>query len=821
MAIPAPFTDQQIANQLTRDGTYWYGDNGDGIVKYSFSSSYGDWWPSISGESALNATQQQWVRTAFDQLSEMFSLTFQEVSQPSNTAANPPYDVIQFTNVAGTGTFSSSYSYTSGPNIGGVAFNAIVLDSTWNSNQAANLDYGSYGYMTILHEILHSLGLEHPGSYNAGSGSGPITYQNDAEFEQDTHRYTIMSYFNASEDGSGAVHYDVLTGQYVYPRTPMVYDILAMTQGNFAGNFGGYSQNSTTRNTDTTYGYNVTPGTNEAYDFAAHGAPVLTIYDTGGTDTLDLSGDTVSQQVVVTYDAQGVPISQSTVARTETLIDIREGQYSSTHGMTYNIGIAIGTVIENVVGTQFNDTVHGNDVANTIQGNLGDDVINGYAGRDKLYGGDGVDTLNGGDDEDALFGEDGDDTLNGGNGEDGLIGGQGADDMDGGSGIDTAYYFTSSSGVDVDLTRATQIGGDAQGDTLQNIENISGTNYADTLSGDSLDNLLYGLSGNDRFYGRGGNDTIYGDNGNDALFGEDGDDLMFGGDGNDGFIGGAGADNMVGGDGMDTAYYFTSSSGLDIDLTRATQIGGDAQGDKLSGIENVSGTQYADIITGDTFDNWLYGLRGDDRLDGGGGDDRLYGEEGRDVLYGGNGLDQLFGGDDNDALLGGIGADYMDGGDGTDYAYYFTSTSGVDVDLTRATQIGGDAQGDQLVNIENVSGSQYADSITGDQFDNVLYGLSGIDTLKGGLGNDTLFGGADGDIFLFDDTRWGNDTIMDFQDGVDLISFVGSGLTFGDLTISSTASGTQISYFDGSETSTIVIEGLAMGDLTASDFLFA
>ena len=284
MAKPV-FNDQQIADQLTRDGNFWYGDNGDGVIRYSFSSSLGAWWGNDS-EYALNSLQQQWVVTALNQLESFFGIDFQQTSQPSNTSSNPPVDVIQFVNDTNTGTYSSSYNYISGPALDGIAFNAIVLDQSWSSNQASNIDYGSYGFMTILHEILHSLGMEHPGDYNAGDGDDPITYQSDAEFSQDTHRFSIMSYFSAEDDGSGAIFYDTVAQRWVYPRTPMVYDILAMTEGGFDGNFTGYATNLTTRSSNTVYGHNATAGIDEAYDFDQNGAPVLTIYDTDGIDTV-------------------------------------------------------------------------------------------------------------------------------------------------------------------------------------------------------------------------------------------------------------------------------------------------------------------------------------------------------------------------------------------------------------------------------------------------------------------------------------------------------------------------------------------------------
>ncbi len=698
----SPFTDQQIADQLTRDGGFWYGDNGDNIINYSFSSSLGYWDGQnggISTEFALNNVQQTWIETALDSLTDLFDLTFVEVGQPANTSNSPPFDIMQFVNIPGNGTYSQSWSYSNG----GIAFNNVVFDSNWNSNQAVNLDYGSYGYMTMLHEILHSLGLEHPGEYNAGGGQ-VITYQNNAEFEQDTHRYSIMSYFQSYEDGSGAIFYDTETNSFEYPRTAMVYDILAMTQGAFNGGFGGYGANSTTRSTDTTYGYNATAGIDQAFNFAAHGAPVLTLYDTGGTDTLDLSGDTVANEAYANYNGAGEFVNYGTRARTDTLIDLREGGYSSTHGMTFNIGIAFGTIIENAIGTQFNDTIHANSANNIIYSSAGDDLIYLYDGNDRAYGGDNNDTIHGGAGNDALFGDGGMDSLFGGEGNDGLVGGTDADNLNGGNGIDTAYYWTSTAAINVDLTRATQTGGDAQGDTLTGIENISGTNYNDFLRGDGNSNKLFGLNGNDRFYGLNGNDSIYGDGGNDALFGDGGMDSLFGGEGNDGFVGGTDADSLNGGNGIDTAYYWTSSAGIDVDLTRAAQIGGDAQGDTLTGIENVSGTNHTDILSGDA----------------------------------GN---------------------------------------------------------------------------------NSLYGLNGADTLNGGLGNDKLIGGSGADIFEFDSTIWGNDQILDFADGVDLLDFTGAGLTYGDLTIIDTVQGLDIQYIDSGTTSLVSILNLDPNALSETDFV--
>ncbi len=107
------------------------------------------------------------------------------------------------------------------------------------------------------------------------------------------------------------------------------------------------------------------------------------------------------------------------------------------------------------------------------------------------------------------------------------------------------------------------------------------------------------------------------------------------------------------------------------------------------------------------------------------------------------------GGTGDDTLIGGAGADTLDGGAGTDAADYSDSASAVTVNLQTGTGTGGDAQGDTLTNIENIVGSDYADTLTGD---------SGANTLTGGAGADALFGGDGSDLFVFG-TGDGADTV--------------------------------------------------------------
>ncbi|WP_395672487.1 calcium-binding protein [Inquilinus sp.] len=261
----------------------------------------------------------------------------------------------------------------------------------------------------------------------------------------------------------------------------------------------------------------------------------------------------------------------------------------------------------------------------------------------------GNDTIGGSTQADYLMGFDGADTINGGDGNDTLRGGAGADILNGGNGLDFANYQGSSAEVFVDIQSNLIFSGDATGDVLNSIENIYGSAFSDTLSGNADRNIIGGESGHDLIDGRGGDDALSGEDGDDILNGRDGADRLvggagddtltgdagndsmdggtgndgaFGGAGNDSITGGAGTDNLDGGDdndfleggadadtltggsGIDTASYASSAAGVTVVLGGASS-GGDAQGDTLTGIEQVMGSGFADTITGDAGANTL------------------------------------------------------------------------------------------------------------------------------------------------------------------------------------------------------------------------
>ncbi|MBC8130136.1 MAG: hypothetical protein H7Y08_07415, partial [Rhizobiaceae bacterium] len=310
------------------------------------------------------------------------------------------------------------------------------------------------------------------------------------------------------------------------------------------------------------------------------------------------------------------------------------------------------------------------------------------------------------------------------------------------------------------------------------VERITGNlgALADSLivASDVLQAVVVGAgTGNDFVIGGGGNDEISGEAGEDQLQGGAGDDVLDGGADDDTLYGGAGADTLVGGSGFDDVSYEAANAGTGVGVRfyrdtfgSAVGFGGEAEGDRLEGIEQITGTAFDDeLTTGDQFTGvqfvgkTLFGLGGNDRLIGGFGDDFLLGGEGGDLLAG--------------AL----------GRDATSYVF---SRGSVVIDLSTGTAYGGEATGDVLSGIEVVQGSIFADSLTGDAANNefdgsggddVLEGGAGADILYGNVGDDTIFGGADGDTLdgsLETPQRTTTDT------GTDLLSYSrveGSGVT--------------------------------------------
>ena len=403
---------------------------------------------------------------------------------------------------------------------------------------------------------------------------------------------------------------------------------------------------------------------------------------------------------------------------------------------TANIGTETDQVVdvENIIGSDNNDVLGGNSLNNTIISNAGNDTLKASDGLDRLEGGTGSDTvdysqrnnsidvtLNGDNlatlkendtDKDSLFsienvtgstandtitGDDNINVLNGNAGNDTLIGGLGADIIDGGIGVDTVSYsyVTGLAGVDVNLKNeiGTNKNDNNDIDTLQNLENVIGTNRSDTIIGNSSDNMLEGSTGDD------------------FLSGEEGNDILDGGIGNDTLKGGAGNDNFLGGDGIDTVDYSDETEDITVDLK------------SLSSVE-ISASQGID-----TFDS----------IEG------VIGGSGDDILIGTTGANNLDGNSGNDTLVSFGGNDTLDGGTGNDLVSFGFTSSNISLDLSNSNAQTSGVGELVVTNVENITGGLGNDILTGDDENNSLNGGFGADTLIGNGGNDTLDGGRDSD----------------------------------------------------------------------------
>jgi len=262
-------------------------------------------------------------------------------------------------------------------------------------------------------------------------------------------------------------------------------------------------------------------------------------------------------------------------------------------GLNFEVGSVYDT--SNIAAGNFAQIVHdflsGNDL---IQGSSGDDVIIGYEGND---------------------------TIEGGAGEDWMIGGDG---------IDMGSYAHSKAGVvaSLDISLNDLATGDAAGDSYyEDVENLQGTIFVDTIFGNAGNNLLQGLAGNDFIDGQNGGDTI------------------------------------SGGLGSDTVSYYTSFAAVTASLANPAANKGFAKGDVYISIENLDGSIHGDVLAGNSQANIIRGstyasdVDGNDYLSGLAGGDQLFGFDGRDTLDGGAGDDMLSGGLRGDRLFGRAGAD--------------------------------------------------------------------------------------------------------------------------------------------------------------------
>jgi serralysin len=505
-ALPVSQAPTYAINGVVNEYHYQWGSYTPGTattVTYSFLTSVPGYYAANAGErnqfAAMNATQKQVTRDTFALFAEAANITFVEVA-PGTASINLA--------TANLGAGIGGWAYYPYPGYSGPG-DQTVMGDVWITNRYAsysNPTKGSWEYLTIIHEIGHAIGLKHPGNYNAGGGGTGGPYLPTSE---DSHQYTVMSYYSGPSYGS------------TEPITPQLYDIAAVQHL--------YGVNSATRSGNDTYAF-------------ATSLQIKTIWDGGGTDTFDLSNQT---QAVV--------------------LDLRPGRFSSIAGSN-NIAIAFGAWIENAIGSAFADTITGNDAGGTLDGRAGNDTLTGGSAADRLIGGTGTDVLTGNGGADIFQFATGHSTAATGTHDRVTDFTTGTDlidlagiDADVSTGVIDAFRFIGTNVFDglagaldyvFDAGRnVTVVQGDVNGDkaadfaidfngnlvltsanftaaSIRLIEplNLVGTAGPDALTGASLGDTLSGLDGDDTLSGLDGNDRLNGGTGADAMSGGTGDD---------------------------------------------------------------------------------------------------------------------------------------------------------------------------------------------------------------------------------------------------------------------------------------------------------
>ena len=721
--MPAPWNDNQIIDQLN-SGFLWTTPD----LTYAFPTT-ASWFPYTEGIgfSALNAVQQAAASLAIEQWDDL-------IAPDMDLSSSPETANVKLANTTSSTSYAHAYFPGESRADGSVWFNPAYPSLT-------NPTAGSYGFMIFLHEIGHALGLDHPGDYDGGSP----TYQNDALYQQDTHQYTVMSYFGAL---FGGADWNAADGTGSDAQTPMLHDVMAIQ--------AMYGADMATRSGDTVYGFNSTAD-RAVFDFALNPHPVLTIWDGGGTDTLDFSG----------FD-------------TAAAVDLTPGMFSNCDAMTGNIAIAHGAWIENATGGSGDDSLTGNDLTNLLDGGGGNDVLNGGAGSDILMGGAGDDSFHFDAADDLAL-------LDGGSGFDTLIFADSFLSFDlTAHGLEQAMVVMTDHGSEVweeidDLYDAAdnRVGQrrfnddgttvvtdwdvqdqqtwaervrtwDAEGVLVSVVVdgesvpvgsgydddvdaggggplNPTGTDGADALVGDDGDNVFAGL---------GGNDTLTGLGGADVMNGGAGSDMLNGGAGDDTYVVGSSGDRVT----------EAANGGLDVVRASVTHtLAANVENLMLTGVAKINGTGNGldNGLTGNAAANTLMGGAGNDLLDGGLGADYLYGGAGNDVFVVDNGYDRAI-------ELSNGGSDLV--------MSSVTYTLGSYVEKLTLT-------GTAAINGTGNSGSN---ALCGNTGANTLSGGAGNDKLDGNGGRDVLVGGTGADRFIFnaiDDTATGStrDRIADFS----------------------------------------------------------
>lgn len=300
----------------------------------------------------FTAEERSAAKATLALISSQFNITFSEVVE--TTASTTAVGQLRFSN--STQGASSGYAYF--PPLNGVGDNSNG-DNFINNNPKYLTDYsiltaqGAFNWSLMIHEVLHSLGLKHPGNYNAGEPASVVP-GNFLVKTEDNPNNSVLSYID-NPQGLQRIDlgvYDMLAMTYLYGAKAFRVESNQYVFSNTAANQVAASSASNLTNTVV-----LMPDT---------GRFLQLVNDTGGDNFFNFQSMTAGVTVNL---GQGQSSSAGFLA-------------DGTTAAIDNIQIAFGTEINTVFGSKFNDRLIGNLAANWLEGGPGNDTIDGGPGAD-------------------------------------------------------------------------------------------------------------------------------------------------------------------------------------------------------------------------------------------------------------------------------------------------------------------------------------------------------------------------------------------------------------------------------------------------------